>query len=348
MSLENSITKELLFTYFEGNATPLQKQRIGDWMENPENEEFFYECVNEWELGSLKYESDVNEAIKKFRLNISGKISTEIEPIKLAEPTDVEYTYSRMAAPAPKRLSLLVAASVMFLLVLNIWFFKDSILYKTFQTGYGQIITIRLPDGSGVTLNANSELKIYRFGFGNLSRQVILKGEANFKIVHTPDDQKFIVLTKEAFKVEVLGTEFNVFARKRATKVGLYRGKVRVTYGQLAELEKVVNMVPGELVTMDTIYKTLEVKKVLHPENFAAWQQGRFIFENTTLAEIKNVIEENYGIEVKFKSLNIAEQTVSGSFKAYSVNELLQALAETLELDVTRQHNQVILTGKNY
>lgn len=347
MSLKHSVTKELLFIYFEGKATPLQKQRIGDWMDEPENEEFFYECVHEWELANLKYEADVNEAIKKFRHKIPKKPSAEIGPIKVIEPTNPEYTYFPVAAPSPKRRALLVAASVVFLLCLNIWFFKDFILFKTFQTGYGQISTITLPDGSRVTLNANSELEIYRFGFGNLSRQVSLKGEANFKIVHTPDDQKFIVLTGIPLKVEVLGTEFNVFARKRATKVGLYEGKVKVTYGQSTEPEKTVNMLPGELFSMDPIHKTLEIKKVLHPENFAAWQHGRFIFENTTLGEIKNILEENYGIEIRFKNLRVAEQTVSGSFKGNSVNELLQALAETLELDVIQQNNTIVISVKN-
>ena len=74
MSLKNSITKELLFTYFDGKATPLQKHRIGDWMEEPENEEFFYACVHEWELANLKYEADLNEAIKKFRHIITGSV----------------------------------------------------------------------------------------------------------------------------------------------------------------------------------------------------------------------------------------------------------------------------------
>ncbi|GEO03375.1 anti-sigma factor [Adhaeribacter aerolatus] len=347
MSLKNSVTKELLFTYFEGKATSLQKQRIEDWMNEPENEEFFYECVHEWELGNLNYEADVKEAIKKFRRRISGKPNTEIEPVKVTEHSNPEYAYSPVAAPTPKRVALLFAASIVFLLGFNIWFFKDFIFYKTFQTDYGKISTITLPDGSGVTLNANSQLKIYRFGFGNLSRQVSLKGEANFKIVHTPDDQKFIVLTEGPLKVEVLGTEFNVFSRERGTKVGLYKGKVKVTYEQSAEQEKTVSMLPGELTTVDPIHKTLEVEKVLHPENFAAWQQGRFIFENTSLAEIKKILEENYGIEIRFKNSRVAEQTVSGSFKGNSVNELLQALAETLELDVIQQSNRIVISGKS-
>jgi transmembrane sensor len=47
------------------------------------------------------------------------------------------------------------------------------------------------------------------------------------------------------------------------------------------------------------------------------------------------------------KGPDLARQTVSGSFRASSVNELLQALAEILEMDVVRQNNQVVLTGRH-
>jgi ferric-dicitrate binding protein FerR (iron transport regulator) len=46
--------------------------------------------------------------------------------------------------------------------------------------------------------------------------------------------------------------------------------------------------------------------------------------------------------------LRVAEQTVSGSIKASSEKELLQALAEILELDITHQNNKVIISGKDY
>jgi transmembrane sensor len=174
---------------------------------------------------------------------------------------------------------------------------------------------------------------------------VSLKGEANFAVVHTPDHKKFVVLTDSLFKVEVLGTEFNVFARKRATKVGLYKGKVKVLYGPSAQQEKSMTMAPGDLITLDESRGKLAVRKVLHPENFAAWRQGRFIFENTPLTEIKSILQENYGLQVALNGPGLAEKTVSGSFKANSVNELLQALSETLDINVIRQDNHVDLTG---
>lgn len=344
MSLHAFMTKELLFAYFAGQATVLQKQRIQDWLEDPANEEYFYACVHEWEVQNPQYVADVNLAIKKFDHAISTIQDQGTAPLQPAGNGEA----TALPAPALTRWpAWLVAASVALLLGLSGWLFGDDVYYKTHQTGYGQISTVSLPDGSQVTLNANSTLTVPRFGFGALSRRVTLKGEANFAVIHTPDHQEFVVLTDPFFKVAVLGTEFNVFARERATKVGLYRGKVKVLYGQPAKQEKSMTMAPGDLLTLDESRGDLAVRKVLHPENFAAWQQGRFIFENTPLSEIKNILQENYGLQVRLQGQGLAALTVSGSFKALSADELLQALSETLDLNVIRQDKHVVLTGKH-
>jgi transmembrane sensor len=130
MSLQAFITKELLFAYFAGQATALQKQRIQDWMEDPANEEFFYACVHEWEIRNPQYVADVNQAIEKFNQDISKMPGQAAAPDQWAETQNGEDT--AMPAPAPgKWPGWLAAASVALLLGLSGWFFGNNILYKT-------------------------------------------------------------------------------------------------------------------------------------------------------------------------------------------------------------------------
>lgn len=346
MPINAFVTKELLFAYLAGQATALQKQRIADWRKNPANEEFFYQCVHEWEMTNPQYQADVDQAIAQFYLRLSLMPGQEAD--LLGEVQTHREENAALPAPAPRKWrGLMTAASVALLLGLGGWLVGDQVLYRTYRTGYGQISTIALPDGSQVTLNANSQLEVPRFGFGPFSRRVTLKGEANFTVVHTADHKKFVVLADSPrFQVEVLGTEFNVFSRKRATRVGLYRGQVKVLYGPSAQPPRSLTMAPGDLVTLEKGRQTLQVKKVRHPENFAAWQQGRFIFERTPLSEIQAMLQENYGLAVVLQGPGLAGQTVSGSFRASSVNELLEALAETLELNVSRHQHHIVLTGR--
>ena len=232
-----------------------------------------------------------------------------------------------------------------FLIGFRSFLLGDLVWPKTIRTSYGQIKQVTLPDGSKVMLNANSELAVPRFGFGFFNRKLSLVGEARFDVVHTPDHKKIVVLTNRSFQVEVLGTAFNVFARERAIQVGLIRGKVKVHYGPGKQEQQSYTMAPGDLISLKKGLQVLQVSKVRHPENFAAWQQGRFIFENTPLEEIKTILLENYGLTLELKGTHLAQQTVSGSFKAVSVEELLQALAETMGLQVTQQGRQVVFTS---
>jgi ferric-dicitrate binding protein FerR (iron transport regulator) len=182
-----------------------------------------------------------------------------------------------------------------------------------------------------------------RFGFGNTTREVSLYGEAIFSIAHTPHHQQFVVHTRPDFKIVVLGTEFSVFARPRATKVALSKGKVQVHYQSDKQQTNQLTMKPGELVSLDE-QGELALKKVQRPENYAAWKNNRFVFEKTSLQEIAAILQENYGLNLSIRGETLASQTLTGSFQASSADELLQAISEILSINVIRQDREVTLS----
>ncbi len=339
MPRKATITKELLYAFFEGRATTLQKQMVEQWLTKPENDEFFYDCLHEWETMHPQYQADIDKAIQRF----NQRIAVEPKVVPASEK-------SKTIQPDAKRRFLakrwLAAACIILAVCTFAWFFQESVTCKLYSTGYGETSFITLPDGSQVALNANSSLKVPRFGFGKATRDVYLKGEANFSVVHTPDDQRFIVHTDSTFKVEVLGTEFTVFARERQTRVVLSKGKIKVQYGQQEQDAQYLTMEPGDLVVVDKKQKELQVNKTEHPENHASWQNNRYIFENTSLLEVKSILQENWGLQVELKGSNLAKQTISGSFHATNANELLEALSEILDINIIRQDKNVVIHSK--
>ena len=73
---------------------------------------------------------------------------------------------------------------------------------------------ILLPDGSAVTLNANSKLQYYTHS----ARKVWLEGEAFFEVKKIPETaEPFQVVTND-LTITVLGTTFNVNSRNEQTK----------------------------------------------------------------------------------------------------------------------------------
>ncbi|WP_198174912.1 FecR family protein [Spirosoma arboris] len=336
--MKSAITKDLLFTHFMGKTSAMQKQMIDEWAKELAHEELYYTWLEEYEAMYPEYEANVDKAIDEYYFFLKKIKAVSNNP-------EVESTTKVRTMGRSTWLRWSMAASVILCLFLTAWLTRNTWKYQTFQTAFGQTRTLHLEDGSQVTLNSNSSLKVPRWGFGQTTRQVFLEGEASFSIKHTPTHQKFMVGTSNQFEVEVLGTEFTVFTRERGSKVVLNKGKVQLHlhYGSQT---RTMAMSPGDLITMDNqnrIQKTVTPQPELH----AAWMGHRYIFKQTTLREINYLLYENYGISAEVDKKELLDQTLSGTFTADNVDEFLNLLETVLDLHITRQENKVFISQDN-
>ena len=103
-------------------------------------------------------------------------------------------------------------------------------------------------------------------------------------------------------------------------------------------------MRPGDLVTLEAGGK-LALRQTPHPENSIAWKEHRFSFEKTSLREIAQILQENYGLEVTIEDAELANRTISGCFPAQDANEVLRLVAELLQINYIRDNNAVAFTN---
>lgn len=183
---------------------------------------------------------------------------------------------------------LIIVGFISFLLINQIPV-KETMSY---QTGYGETLEVNLPDGSLVTLNANSKINWDNHWQEKGERRVELEGEAFFSVQHTEDDQKFYVETRDLL-VEVLGTSFNVDSRQESTQVYLEEGKVQLRLDQLKDT--IFSMVPGEKITYKSIEQTVEKTLNETMTSSAAWKNGVLNFKAMTFAEVLKKLAEIYG-----------------------------------------------------
>jgi transmembrane sensor len=336
--MEHSINKPMLFRYLASRATPLERQAVEEWLKKADDTETFHQWLLEWEMQSPQYLPDSENAYRVLLARIDSQDSNIPEAEK--------------SAPKRRRLSWLnwrIAATVTVLFAFGAWLLRKPILYKTYETEYGQTSSFVLSDGSRVTLNANSSLRVPRFGFADELRQVDLSGEAEFSVRHMPTHQRFVVKTSDHFQVEVLGTEFTVFARSRGTRVALSEGKIRLDYGKTAQRKKLL-MKPGELVSMSP-EGALTLRHTDKPQLEAAWKEQRFVFDNTSVGEICVLLEESFGLIVRPGSPEIASRTITGNFKAGTADDLLTVVGEVLNLQINKHKDHISLNsfqGSNF
>lgn len=232
-----------------------------------------------------------------------------------------------------------VAAAVTVLLLagLGMWRFAGT-GEAEIHTEYGQTRRLTLPDGSVVTLNANSTLRYDEAWAIGADRHVNLDGEAFFEVTHLKNHARFVVHTGP-LDVEVLGTKFNVNARPRLTRVTLKEGRVKVD-GR-ADRQSVV-MKPGETVEW-TEQKPLLAKKTVKPERYAAWTEKRLVFDGTPLPEVAQMLEDHFGLTVTIENPALLTKTLSGEISLENEQVLLQALRDLYGIRITREGNALTL-----
>ncbi|MFC5411919.1 FecR family protein [Larkinella bovis] len=332
--MNTTINKQLLFDHFANQTSPLQKRQIEEWLEDEHHQELFYQWLVEWEHQAALYQPEVEGPLQRFVEHMATNTVPVSEPV-VGDPSVLGLVRSWFSV------RWVVAASVLFLLTFSAWLGRDWLLCQTYRTGFGETRTLQLTDGSRVVLNANSELDVPRFGFGQDTREVWLRGEAFFAVSHKVDNQKFVVNADKKFRVTVHGTEFTVYARPQGAKVALEEGKVAVNY-TVGKETKEVTLKPGDLVTLDPQNRT-KLKRKVETRKYSAWKEHRFVFDDMTLREFGDMLAETYGLTVEIPSDELARRTLVGSCHATSVDDLLETIGDLFHLTIERQQNRIIL-----
>ncbi|SDD51778.1 FecR family protein [Dyadobacter soli] len=328
--MNTPLSKEMLFTYFSGQATVLQKQLIEEWLGEPGNVERYFEWLQEWENGHPQFLPDVEQAFKHVQTMLEGPPASGDSARE-----------SKGTVPLRWRNWLRVAAAVLLMAGAGGYFYHDALIYRHYRTGYAQSRTVALNDGSRVSLLPNSDLKLLRWGFGRIGRDVYLTGEAGFVVTHQVDHQPFTVYTLDHGKVTVLGTEFFVYTRKKGTQVVLSKGKVQISS---AEMAVPLDMKPGEKASVATDGKiAIQPLTVTELKDPVTWQEHHFHFDHTTLADASRELNAVFGLEIMVTDPALAARQVTGTFKARQADELLSVLSEMLDMRVQVEAGQVRL-----
>jgi transmembrane sensor len=322
------LTKHVAFSYFSGDATPLQKQIIREWLTDTRNVETYFEWLEEFEKMQIQFQPDTATALN----NLNERLLQKNEPSEINATRPVR----KFSGKWMQR----VAASVL-LTAITAYLCKDPILYRTYETAYGEVNSFSLADSSSVVLNANSILKVPRWGFGKSTRNVYLEGEAEFSVRHTADHQYFKVHTTGKNLITVLGTEFVVYTRSKHTNVVLNKGKVELSsYTGNAPF----TMLPGDRATIES-NGDIKIEKLTETEieNNSTWKEHRFVFDDTPLKEVAEKIREVFGVVVAINNKELAIRTATGSFPAKSAEELLVSMSYMYNFEIIKADKKIVL-----
>lgn len=306
------------------------------------------ELWEEWLRRDPVNASTYRQAIELYRsLRFSEEHADTMHELSKLETSVSNYEINRIlkrrrsAYPAVFTIAALILLAVLFIYESNrVAGPADTMPEKEIAqviTTYGQIQKVTFPDGSAVTLNANSTLT-YSEPFLTDEVEFYIEGEAYFSIEPSEDKhgtkRKYSVHTADGV-VSILGTSFNVNTWNNRTTVVLDRGEVGLAKESETgrSNEQRYLMEPGELASFSASEDQIEVQKV-RTDLYTSWTDLKWIFEDTPLTEIAERIEATYGLEVIIHDERAAGMRFSGTAPNQSLPVLLEGLKVLLEIPV--------------
>lgn len=204
---------------------------------------------------------------------------------------------------------------------------------KLVKTSFAENTCIELPDGSSVTLNAESKLTYNKKEFIH-NRVLFLEGEAYFEV---QKGSRFTINTSSG-KVEILGTSLNVLSREKQFNVACLTGKVKVSFDNQSEI-----IYPGEKTELKDQKLTKFIGQNIN--QMATWRNGIFRFDDQPLIYIFDEIERQYHVTIQ--SSGIDKRFYTGAFTNKNLVEALETVCIPMNLKYDIQKgNKIIISEK--
>ena len=311
------MNKDILYKFFEGNASFEEEAAVKQWME--ESAENRLAFLKERKLFDamllLGNEEIIKNGKKRFSINLS---SLRTELIKIAAVVAItlggSYFYYQSSLE------------------------KELMAMQTITVPAGQRINITLVDGTNVWLNARTSLS-YPVKFGKNNRQVVLDGEAYFDV--TIDKSKPFIVQTDNYNVEVLGTQFdvNAYSETGEFETTLMSGSVKVA--SASDSTQKITLKPNNKVFLQD--GKLHVTAV-DDYNPYRWKEGLICFKNETFTSIMKDFEKYYGLTIQVKNKNVFKYVYTGKFRQTDgIDYALRVLQKDIKFTYQRDdENQII------
>lgn len=278
----DNISKEDLFRYFTGKSTGQEADRIDSWLaESDDHVRQYREASIEFELLVMNSEP-VQSGCSHGHGDVAGRRRYFVRAFLWAA----------------------AAAACLFAAVFSVeWHLGRELEKKPVAVVVpsGQRMTLALSDGTTVELNSGSRLE-YPALFRGRERNVHLEGEAVFHVAR--NEKKPFIVNTFAAEVEVLGTEFDVYADSGAGEFStiLIDGSVMVT-GKGGNAGKVI-LVPDQKVSVKD--GEFQVENVRASES-VLWTEGIIDIADTDFRRLMSRMEKAYGVRIVIERDDIPE-----------------------------------------
>ncbi|MEH6418169.1 FecR family protein [Pseudomonas sp. CGJS7] len=201
-----------------------------------------------------------------------------------------------------------------------------------YVTGIGESRTIALDDGSRVSMDTDTRLRV---DFSGEQRRIVLvRGRAFFRVAKQA--RPFLVHT-ESGSVRAVGTEFDVYRRDDAVEIALVEGRVALLTPPTADANPVTLGIldPGQSARLRR-HQPLQRLQAQAPGTLPTWLSGKLVFEDRTLAQAVTEFNRYSRQRLVLDGSAVARIRVSGVFRSDDPHAFTEALQESYPVATRR------------
>ena len=226
-----------------------------------------------------------------------------------------------------------------------------------YTTPVGEIASVPMRDGSKVTLNTDSQIRVT---LTDSERRVDLKyGEAFFEV--SKDPKRPFVVNAGGKRVVAVGTQFSVRRDDNDIQVVVTEGKVRVEdtssrlrvrgEGPGGEASRQdgsadVFLTPGSVAHAGDAGVLVQRKTLSEAEQQLSWRVGVLMFRDQSLSDA--IAEFNrYNVQkIVIGDPAVAALKIEGNFRATNVDAFVRLLESGFPVRATVEQDRILLTSK--
>jgi transmembrane sensor len=241
----------------------------------------------------------------------------------------------------------IVAAAGLALANYSLWFKGER-----YATPVGGVSSVPLADGSRITLNSDSRVRVV---FSKRERRIRLAhGEVFIEVAH--DSNRPFVVQAGDRRVVAVGTKFSVRRGGDEVRVVVTEGRVRVEYPETPTVSAPAlpteSRKPSQIVvSAGSVVLARQDEMIVdrhapdEAEEILSWRNGYLSFRATPLEEAVAEFNRYNARQIVIADENLATMQLTGKFRATNVDAFVNLLQQTYGIEVTRTEAGVILNS---
>lgn len=239
------------------------------------------------------------------------------------------------------RVQVFAAAAAVVLTVGAAYLGRGLFAGNRYTTQVGVITSVPLQDGSSITLNTASKIRV---DLNSQERHVDLaQGEAFFEVAK--DANRPFVVTAGHKRITVVGTKFSVRRENDELRVVVTEGRVRIEDASTESKAQDKGMLLAAGSIARTRKEAVLVQKTSLPqtEEVLSWRTGYLTFRDTPLREAIAQFNQYNPQQMSTSDAAVADIPLTGKFKATNYDAFVRLLEDGYAIKAARAGDTITL-----